>query len=72
MRSWHRDRNEATHPGAAHHGQRWTGADAEVAITRIDLTIEERATILGRTYAAVDNFVRAYQRRPDDPYGLKR
>lgn len=37
----------------------------------MDLSIEEKATVLGRTFAAVDNFIRTYQRRPDDPYGVK-
>lgn len=27
---------------------------------------------IGRTYAAVDNFIRAQMKRPDDPYGVKR
>lgn len=65
-----RERNEATRPGARRHGAKWTGADAAIAF-RDDITIAERAAILGRTYASVDNFIRAQRRRPDDPYGVK-
>lgn len=71
MRIYLRDRNDRTRATATHHGQEWTGADAEVAYTRTDLTIAQRAELLGRTYAAVDNFIRAYKRRPDDPFGIK-
>lgn len=38
---------------------------------RDDLTIEERALLLGRTYAAVDDWLRLYRKRPDDPYQVK-
>lgn len=70
MRVYLWERNEATRATASRHGSRWTGADAEIAL-RSDLTIAERAALLGRTFAAVDNFIRAYHRRPDDPFGLK-
>lgn len=72
MRRYLLERNEKTRAGATHHRQPWTGADAEVAYTRTDLTITQRAEMLGRTYSAVDNFIRAYDRRPDDPFGIKR
>lgn len=72
MRASLRERNESTRAGATHHGQRWTGADAEIAYTRADLTIAERAEMLGRTFSSVDNFIRTYNRRPDDPFGIKR
>lgn len=72
MRVYLRERNAETRAGATRHGQPWTSADAEVAYTRTDLTIAERAALLGRTWAAVDNFIRTYDRRPDDPHGIKR
>ncbi|MDO5619312.1 hypothetical protein [Kocuria sp.] len=55
-------RQERTRPTAHNHGKRWTGADAEIA-HRTDLTIEQRAVMLGRTHAAVDDFLRDYGRR---------
>ncbi len=64
------ERVERTRPGAHRHGARWTLQDAETAM-RTDITIEERAALLGRTYAAVDDWIRAYMRRPDDPYQVK-
>lgn len=38
-------------------------AQAQVA-AREDLSISERAAALGRTYAAVDNFLRAHRPKP--------
>ncbi|MFC0673567.1 hypothetical protein [Brachybacterium hainanense] len=35
------------------------------------ITIEQRAARIGRTFAAVDDWLRAYLRRPDDPYDVK-
>lgn len=64
------ERVERTRPGAHRHGARWTQQDAETAM-RTDITIEERAALLGRTYAAVDDWIRAYLRRPDDPHQVK-
>lgn len=61
-----RDRNHATRGDATHHGEEWTREDALVAFDT-SLSIKERAAILGRTYAAVDNFIRAYKRRGLDP-----
>lgn len=65
-----RQRQARTVEGAYRHGKPWTRVDAETAM-RTDLTIEERAALLGRTHAAVDNWLRAYHARPDDPYGVK-
>lgn len=65
-----RARNEASRPGAHRHGRRWTSVDAHTAY-RTDLTIAERAELLGRTFAAVDDWIRTYDRRPDDPYQVK-
>jgi hypothetical protein len=65
-----RQRQARTVPGAHRHGRRWNALDAETAM-RTDITIEERAALLGRTYAAVDDWLRAYLARPDDPYGVK-
>ena len=64
------ERVERSRPGAYRHGARWTLQDAETAM-RTDITIEERAALLGRTYAAVDDWIRTYMRRPDDPYQVK-
>lgn len=66
-----RRRQARTRPTARRSGARWTGADAEIAM-REDLTIEEKAVMMGRTFAAVDDWLRAYERRPDDPFGVKR
>lgn len=49
----------------------WTREDAVVAYTRTDLSIAERAEMLGRSYTAVAGFVRDYRQRPADPYGIK-
>ena len=46
-------------------GKRWTGAEVELAL-REDLTIEQIAGMLGRTYAAVSN-VRTAVSDPDHP-----
>lgn len=70
MRRWTADRQAATVPGAHRHGRRWTYLEAQTAM-RTDLTISEKAALIGRTHAAVDNWVRAYMRRPDDPYQVK-
>lgn len=51
--------------------KRWTSEDAVVAYTRTDLSIAERAKLLGRSYTAVAGFVRDYRQRPGDPYGIK-
>lgn len=61
-------RNAATRAGATRHRREWTKADAEVAF-RTDISIRERARLLGRTYAAVDSFLRSYP-RGDDPFGV--
>lgn len=63
-------RQARTVQGAYRHGAAWTSVDAETAL-RPDLTIEEKAALLGRTHAAVDNWIRAYQKRPDDPFQVK-
>lgn len=49
----------------------WTHDDAVIAYTRTDLTISERAELLGRSYTAVAGFVRDYRQRPGDPYKIK-
>lgn len=49
----------------------WTQNDAVIAYTRTDLTISERAELLGRSYTAVAGFVRDYRQRPGDPYKIK-
>ena len=66
-----RARNHSTRDTATHHRQPWTQTDAEVAFNT-NLSIEERARLLGRTYAAVDNFIRAYERRGDDRFHVLR
>lgn len=63
--------NEATRPTATRHLQPWTSHDAEVAWGRTDLTIAERARLIGRTHAAVTGWVSRYRARPDDPFGVK-
>lgn len=64
-------RQERSRKTAGRHGRRWEQWEAEIAFD-MDYTIEERAKRVGRTYAAVDNFIRAQMRRPDDPYGVKK
>lgn len=49
----------------------WTREDAVVAYTRTDLSIAARAELLGRSYTAVAGFVRDYEQRDGDPFGLK-
>ncbi|WP_198398392.1 hypothetical protein [Brevibacterium antiquum] len=49
----------------------WTREDAVVAYTRTDLSIAERAAMLGRPYRGVAGFVRDYRQRSTDPYGIK-
>lgn len=49
----------------------WTREDAVVAYTHTDLSIAERAELLGRSYTAVAGFVRDYRQRSSDPYGIK-
>lgn len=49
----------------------WTREDAVVAYTRLDLSIAERAQILGRSYTAVAGFIGDYRQRQGDPYGIK-
>lgn len=49
----------------------WSREDAVVAYMRTDLSIAERAEILGRSYTAVAGFIRGYRQRPSDPYGIK-
>lgn len=51
--------------------QPWTREQATLAYTRTDLSIGERAAVLGRSYAAVQAYIRKYRRRADDPYGIK-
>ena len=51
--------------------KRWTRDDVAIAYTRTDLSIAERAELLGRSYTAVAGFVRDYRKRPGDPYGIK-
>lgn len=51
--------------------QPWTREEAKLAYTRTDLPLGERVAILGRSHAAVESYIRKYQRRPDDPYGIK-
>lgn len=51
--------------------KRWTRAEAAIACTRTDLSIAERAELLNRSYTAVAGFIRDYQQRSGDPYGLK-
>lgn len=66
-------------PAAGTHGRSlapnlwkpWTRDDAVVAYTRTDLSIGERAELLGRSYTAVAGFGRDYARRDEDPFGLK-
>lgn len=74
-----RFRQWGVRPAAGKYGQslaqnqwkRWTREDAAVAYTRTDLSIAERAELVGRSYTAVAGFARDYQQRPDDPYGIK-
>lgn len=49
----------------------WTREDAVVAYTRTDLSIGERAELIGRSYTAVAGFVRDYGQRDGDPFGVK-
>lgn len=49
----------------------WTYDDAVIAYSRTDLTISERAELLGRSDTAVAGFVRDYRQRPGDPYQIK-
>lgn len=70
-RVWLAQRLERSRKSARRHGHRWEQWEAEIAFDT-DYTIEERAKRVGRTYAAVDNFIRAQMRRPDDPYGVKK
>lgn len=51
--------------------QPWTREDVVVAYTRTDLSIAERAEILGQSYTVVAGFVRDYQQRPGDPFRIK-
>ncbi|TSI17567.1 hypothetical protein [Brevibacterium aurantiacum] len=51
--------------------QPWTREQAKLAYTRTDLPLGERAAILGRSFAAVESYIRRYRLRPDDPYGIK-
>lgn len=49
----------------------WTHDDAVIAFARTDLTILERAELLGRSYTAAAGFVRDYRQRAGDPYEIK-
>lgn len=60
------DRQARTAPVADRSGQPWTLEDMEIAL-RTDLTIEQRALRLGRTHAAIDDWLRLYRKRPPDP-----
>lgn len=51
--------------------KRWSREDAVVAYTRTDLSIGERADLLGRSHTAVAGFVRDYRQRGTDPFGIK-
>lgn len=51
--------------------KRWNQEDAVVACTRTDLSIAERAELLGRSYTAVAGFARDYLQREEDPFGIK-
>lgn len=51
--------------------QPWTREDAVVAYTRTDLSIGERAELLGRSHTAVVGFVRDYRQRDGDPFGIR-
>lgn len=70
MRVYLADRQARSREHASRHGRVWQQWEAEVAFDT-SLTIEERAARIGRTFAAVDNFIRAQKRRPDDPYRVK-
>lgn len=59
------------HSLAKNQWKRWTREDAVVAYTRTDLSIGDRAELLRRSYTAVAGFVRDYQQRPGDPFGIK-
>lgn len=59
------------HSRAQNQWKRWTRDDAVIAYTRTDLSIAERAELLGRSYTAVAGFVRDYRQRPGDPYGIQ-
>lgn len=75
--SWFRE--WGVRPKEGKHGQsrapnqwkRWNRDDAAVAHTRTDLSIAERAELLGRSYTAVAGFVRDYRQRDEDPFGIK-
>lgn len=56
---------------ATNRWKRWGRDDAVLAYMRTDLSIAERAEMLGRSYTAVAGFVRDYGQRDGDPFGLK-
>lgn len=66
-------------PAVGNHGrslapnqwQPWTREDAVIAYTRTDLSIGERAELLGRSYTAVTGFARDYRQRDEDPFEIK-
>src|SRR5690606_4976323 len=64
------ERQARTIPAASRSGQPWEQWEAEIAMDR-SLTIEQRAARIGRTFAAVDDWIRAYRRRPDGPFRVK-
>ncbi|WP_125240653.1 helix-turn-helix domain-containing protein [Brevibacterium aurantiacum] len=74
--SWFREWD--VQPSNGKHGQsqapnqwkRWNREDAVVALTRTDLTIGERAEMLGRSYTSVAGFVRDYGQRDGDPFRI--
>ena len=61
MISYLRERNARTREKATRTGKTWTELDLEIA-ARTDISIEEKANLLGRTYAAVDNAMRKHPR----------
>ena len=77
MGKWLRD--WGVRPATGKYGQslaqntwkRWTREEAVIAYTRTDLSLAERAEPLKRSYTAVAGFVRDYQQRPGDSYGIK-
>lgn len=58
---------ERTREHASSHFKRWSAVEDDVAF-RTDLTTEEKALMLGRTFAAVENRLRWWQRRNGRPW----
>lgn len=53
---------DRTRASAVKHGTRWSEVEDDVAF-RLDLTTEEKAKLLGRTFSSVDNRLRTWERR---------